>query len=230
MQRGTNFIYAFFDEKGRPFYVGRTNNFSVRFRRHKNEAQWGNPLPKYNKLRKVLKAGVRLDRAIGVIESNISYRRIRCREQYWVQKLTRQGFKLMNLTEGGYGGFRWTREYREEFSGHRKALGLHHSLETRRKISVANKGKKFTAEHRRKLSEARRKRIITDETREKMRKSMRGKRNIKTWRVTSPRGKAYMTTRGLSLFCQQHSLTQSNMGKVANGERPNHKGWKCERI
>jgi len=32
----------------------------------------------------------------------------------------------------------------------------------------------------------------------------------------------------LSKFCKENSLAISNMIKVAKGERPHHKGWKCE--
>jgi hypothetical protein len=230
MKRGINIVYAFFDEQDRPFYVGRTNDLARRRRRHKNETLKGNKLYKYNKLRKVLKVGLPLEKIIRTVESGVSNRQIRGREQYWVAEFIRQGYKLTNLTEGGSGGFRWTKECREAYGKRKRALGLRHSLETRQKMSAAKKGKKFTAEHRRKLSIARRKRVTTQETREKMRRSMKGKRNIKLFQVISPEGEFYTTTEGLTLFCEQHNLTPANMVRVANGERPHHKGWRCVRL
>ena len=49
----------------------------------------------------------------------------------------------------------------------------------------------------------------------------------KTFIMTSPNNEVIII-KGLSDFCKQHNLQQSNLNKVANGERKSHKGWKCQ--
>lgn len=50
------------------------------------------------------------------------------------------------------------------------------SEETRKKMSVARKGRKFTEEHKRKLGEARKRWSFTEETKEKIRKTLTGRK------------------------------------------------------
>lgn len=49
----------------------------------------------------------------------------------------------------------------------------------------------------------------------------------KQYILTSPEGEVF-TVLGLSDFCKLHNLQQSNLTKVAAGERSQHKGWKCQ--
>ncbi len=230
MRNGTNVIYAFFDADDNPFYVGRTNNFSRRFRQHRIQLRRGNCLPKYNKLRKLLSTGADLEKLVRVIESGVPYRWVRRREQYWVKEFMRLGYRLSNLTEGGYGGFRWSARYRQEYGQRKRALRFHHSPQTREKISSAKRGCQFSSEHRYHLSIARRRRVVTQETREKMRVAMRGRRNTKLYQVASPDHRIFVTVNGLAEFCREHGLSRPNMVKVANGERRFHKGWRCSRV
>ena len=46
-------------------------------------------------------------------------------------------------------------ETRRKMKGNKNALGYHHSEETRKRMSEAHKGKKFTEEHKKKLSAVR---------------------------------------------------------------------------
>jgi len=89
---------------------------------------------------------------------------------------------------------------------------------------------KFSKKHKKNLSIARKKRITKPETRIKCSKTSKGKINIKKYKVTDPDGNIFITENGLSVFCEEHNLTPSNMIKVANGERKNHKGWLTERL
>ncbi|RKX65159.1 MAG: hypothetical protein DRP42_05225 [Tenericutes bacterium] len=50
-------VYVFLDHRGRPYYVGKTNNFKRRRKEHLDEIRKGNKLPKYNKARSLLKQG-----------------------------------------------------------------------------------------------------------------------------------------------------------------------------
>ena len=63
-----------------------------------------------------------------------------------------------------------------------------------------------------------------------MSKTSKGKINIKTYKVIDPNGIEYITTNGLTVFCEEHNLEVRLMSKVSKGERNHHKHWKCEKI
>lgn len=84
-----------------------------------------------------------------------------------------------------------------------------HSLETRMKIGLANKGKLKG-------------RVLSDETKRKM---SIGKQ--KRYIVIDPNGNE-MPILGLKGFCQDNGLDISKMVAVANGRRSHHRNWKCE--
>lgn len=58
-----------------------------------------------------------------------------------------------------------------------------------------------------------------------MSKTSKGKINIKKYELIDPNGNVFITTEGLTKFCEEHDLTPANLHKVINGERQNHKGW-----
>ena len=103
MKERKHIIYAFVDDKGKPFYVGRTYNLSKRKKEHLYEIRQGNNLPKYNKLRKLLSNNLNFDDLIYVIEDNIDSDLIEQKEIYYIAKLRQEGYKLKNLTDGGEG-------------------------------------------------------------------------------------------------------------------------------
>lgn len=240
-----NIIYAFKDADEKVFYIGKTCRIQIRKREHLREVEKGNKLPKYNKLRKLLKSGLLFEDIFYILEENLSYEEVDEREIYYITKFREYGYKLKNLTEGGEGGDTSSnRKYvkltegqknkirdtiKESYeSGSRKKLK--HSEETKKILSELKKGKKFTDEHKKKLSIARKKRIITKETREKCSKTSKGKINIKKYELTDPDGNVYVTENGLTLFCEEFGLTSANMSKVISGERKHHKGWVVRKI
>ncbi len=264
-----NIIYAWLDENGDPYYVGKTKCLRQRNNDHRCKMANGNKLPKYNKLRKLLREGFKWD--ILIIEDGLTEEEWAHREQYWIAHYRREGCRLFNLTDGGDGGCQLRseeekkqminkmRRTNEAKSDEEKELirqrkreaqlrrnanaspeekkkwaeskrGLKRSAETKRKISESNKGREFSKEHKEKLSIAWRKRIVTEETRRKCSETSSGRINIKKFRCTSPDGTEYVTDHGLCDFCRKHNLQHSNMVKVANGERPRHKGWICSRM
>ena len=153
-------IYAFKNEIGEVFYIGKTCRIKIRKKEHLREVEKGNKLPKYNKLRKLLnEEGLLFEDIFSIIEEDLSCEEVDEREIYYISKLREEGYDLKNLTDGGDGGIMTTPGISEKI---RKAhLGKKLSEETKRKISEANKGRKFTEEHKAKLSEVRKKRVTT---------------------------------------------------------------------
>lgn len=217
-------LYFFMDEKKNPFYVGFTKNFKQRMKNHMYEVRYGNRLPKYHKFRKVLATGLRPDEIMVPVEENIPPSKIEQKEIEYIKKIRKNGGKLYNLTDGGRGKIATIPGIRKLVSRVQRSRTM--SEETRRRISEARKGMVFSKEHKRHLSIARKKRKTTLETRRKMHLSAKGKINIKIFKLVSPSGKEFLTTEGLTKFCEDHGLAASNMQKVIQGKREHHKGWK----
>ncbi len=221
-----NIIYAWLDQNGDPYYIGKTVCLKTRTRHHRWRMDSGINLPKYNKLRKLLREGFKWD--IQILEDGIPETEWKTQECYWIKLYRDQGCKLYNLTDGGDGATLVSEESKRRWRESRK--GYRHSEETKRKMSERRMGMKFSDEHKENLSKARQKRVTTDETRKKCSATSRGKINIGKFVCISPDGTEFFTERGLSEFCREHSLTVSLMTKVANGQRSHHKKWKCERL
>jgi group I intron endonuclease len=222
-------IYYFVDEDGDPFYVGITNNFKRRFRRHiSNSRDKNNTLPKYHKFRKVQKLGIAPENIIIPLEQVATESEAIQREIILIAQLRKSSKKCYNLTEGGKGSETFSQKTHKRASSKRK--GRKHSIETKRKISESRKGIKFSDEHKIKLSIARKKRITKQSTKEKISKTLKGRVNIKKYKVIDPNGIEYITNNGLTLFCEQHGLTRPNLLQVLSGKRKHHKGWTIERL
>lgn len=240
MVNENNLIYAFVDGCGKIFYIGKTCNIKRRNSEHLSEVKKGNKLPKYNKLRKLIKEGNKFEDLVIIIEENITNEKIDEREIFYIKKLREEGYKLKNLTDGGDGGInrkniRLTEEQKNKISSSiLKSFELgrkvEHSDETKKKISNSKIGIKFSEEHKKKLSIARKKRIITQETRDKASKTSKGKINIKKYKLIDPNGNIHITEFGLTKFCEERNLNHPNFFKVLRGERDNVQGWKIERI
>ena len=92
-------IYVFLDQRGKPYYVGKTNNFKRRRKEHVEEIKTMNPLPKYRKARWLLKKGYKFRMrtiAKALIEKD-AYEI----ERFYIKKYFKEGYKLTNLTHGG---------------------------------------------------------------------------------------------------------------------------------
>jgi hypothetical protein len=223
-----NLIYAFIDNYGRAFYIGKTCDIKRRNKQHLYEVNKGNKLPKYNKLRKLIKEGNKFEDLIIIMEDNISPEEIDEREIFHIKKLREEGYKLKNLTNGGEGGIMSIFGIGEKI---RKAnLGSKRSEETKKKMSESRLGMKFSEEHKKNLSISRKKRITTQETRDKASKTSKGKINIKNYKLIDSKGNVHITEFGLTKFCEENNLNRPNFFKVLKGERDNVKGWKIERL
>jgi len=92
-------IYVFMDNKNRPYYVGKTNNMVRRENEHKKAIIKGDPLPKYNKARKLIKKGIPLKMI--TIRTTKTEKRAYKLERYFIFKFRSDGYKLFNCTSGG---------------------------------------------------------------------------------------------------------------------------------
>ena len=221
-------VYYFIRPDGTPFYVGITNNFKRRKRRHYCNILNGNSYPKYNKARKLISEGFIFDQMIIIVERNLTEEEAKQREIDLIRELKDKGIKLYNLTAGGEGFSGFSKEQMQKMADKRRGKKL--PKEVRRKISEARKGMKFSEEHKKNLSKAWENRTVTKETCIKMSKASKGKINIKRYKLIDPSGIEYFTTEGLVKFCEEHDLTPSNFMKVLSGERTHHKGWRIERL
>jgi len=221
-------IYAFIDDQGQYFYIGKTCDIKRRNREHLFEVKEGNTLPKYNKLRKLIREGSNFNNLVVVVESGLSCDQVDDKEIYYIKKLREEGYNLKNLTDGGDGGIMSIPGVSEKI---RKAhLGSKRSEETKKKMSEARIGMKFTDEHKENLSIARKKRKTTQATKDKRSKTSKGKINIKKFEMTDPDGNIYITENGLTLFCEKNNLSGANILKIIKGERKHHKGWTAKRL
>jgi len=219
-------IYGFVDKDDKIFYVGQAKNIKTRMYGHVFEVRHGNKLYLYNKLRKIISENECSVSSLAiVIEDNIDEEKMDEREIFHIKRLRVDGCKLTNILDGGR---RWLNGPSEEQRNKIRIahLGKKRSLETRRRMSESQTGRKFSQEHKKKLSIARRKRVTTDETRRKLSLSRKGKVNIKKYILIDPNGIEYVTTEGMTKFCEDHGLSTPNIHKVLTGERKNHKGWK----
>ena len=221
-------VYELVDNCGIPYYVGYTNNLERRRQEHisriKGRFDYNNPYL-CRKIKKLEGAGYLLQ--MDVLDYTNSMEEAQEKEVRYIAYYRKCGINLCNLTDGGEGrkGFVTPQYVKDKISKSKK--GTHwgkHSAETKRKMSKAHKGKKLSKEHRQNLRKAWKSRS------EKKIKASIGKINIKKYRATSPTGEVYITDKGLSQFCRDHNLQPPNMVKVANGIRPHHKGWICERL
>ena len=104
------------------------------------------------------------------------------KEQDYIENLNTLRPNGYNLTKGGNGQMGWipspeTREkIRQSQLGEKgNNYGKHFSVETKEKISKANKGKRVSIETREKISKANKGREVSIETREKISKGNKGK-------------------------------------------------------
>lgn len=92
-------IYVFTDPKGRPYYVGRTNNLTRRRKEHLDEIRKGNALPKYRMARKLMKQGYKF--RMKTIAKTLDLKDSMELEKFFIKRYRSLGYTLYNLTSGG---------------------------------------------------------------------------------------------------------------------------------
>jgi hypothetical protein len=152
------------------------------------------------------------------IQENLTEEEALALEQYCITLYGRVDLDtgiLRNLTNGGEG-----------------MSGFNVSVETRRRISIGNKGKKLSNEHKQKISAQlslwQRGRKLPDHHKKNIARALEESLAVGPHRyvyeLTSPEGESYVTA-SLCSFAKKYNLTASNLRKVIFGEREHHKGW-----
>jgi hypothetical protein len=114
---------------------------------------------------------------------------------------------LHNRTDGGEGG-----------------SGVIMSDDRKSKISKKLKHRVFTLEHRKKLSDARKGKKLTKETKEKIKKNL--KVPLLYWyEIISPTNEVFIVD-NLTQFCLEHDLNASHMYSVCRKKLNHYKNWK----
>jgi group I intron endonuclease len=112
--------------------------------------------------------------------------------------------------------------------------------EYRARVSALHKGREKSAEERANISAAKRGIPLSEEAKQKLREAVRAPMPKRTAEhntkiaatktrpgiATAPDGTEHPFT-NLREFCRERGLDQSHMGKVARGQKTDHKGWKC---
>lgn len=124
-------IYGLFDELGELRYVGKTTvPLRNRLSNHLNPPKLVGVSHKNTWIKSILKGGVRP--TIDLIQTLHTIEDLNAAEIYWIKFFRDQGCRLTNGTDGGDGA----------------SVGHTTSEETRRKISLAKRGRRHTAASR----------------------------------------------------------------------------------
>lgn len=153
-------------------YIGQTNNPEVRLKYHLSHYKIGKSHSK-NWIKNIIDNGGSL--AIDILEIVLNDEDTNDREQYWIKYGRDSGWRLTNLSDGGFSstGYQWTNDQRKKFSDkkkgilftdqHKKALskaqkdrlkskphvrlGMKHSEEAKAKMSESKIGKSLNVDH-----------------------------------------------------------------------------------
>lgn len=126
------YIYLIFNCVNGKLYVGKTNNPTYRFRKHKEIAMRGTQCRMHSALHAAMnKYGIDnfLFKIVESSSDNIYILKIA--EPAWISSLKTNNHILYNMTNGGEGTDGW-----------------HHSSETKRKMSLIKKGKLLSENHK----------------------------------------------------------------------------------
>jgi len=191
-------IYALTEPVGEIRYLGKTkHDLCKRLKEHLWVANHGQKNHRCDWIRYLIKnIQSPLIILIGEVEGT------GCKEEVaWIKYLKEEGFDLTNGTDGGDGLINPSIETRKKMSksqrGHKNSLGFKHSEESKKKMSesakghqnatgkrseeskrrmsIAQKGKKRSEEHKKRMSIAQKKHYSDPEARRKMSDSCKGR-------------------------------------------------------
>lgn len=216
-------IYSLQDENGNIRYIGKTIQYlNSRLSDHLSEARHGAKCHRCNWLRNIMARGkwpsIFL---IGEVEGDGAQE-----EVAWIAYFRAKGIKLVNGTDGGDGvtGYKIAEETRAKLSAIRGekhwAYGKHYSAETCRKISKALKGNKCaegccrSKETRKKLSVARKGKILSEEHKRKIGEAGKGRYPSKeTRRKLSEAHRGHVTSEET-----RRKISEAEKGKIVSAE------------
>lgn len=226
----THYIYKiWFIDNPLKCYIGRTRNPIIRLNGHRNSK--GNTY-KDRWVKKNRNMGKELKMTI-IAES--PKEKIGELEKTFITIYKNQGYKLTNTSKGGDGAYEFTELQKRRCSDSKKGFrpseqffeasrnywtGRPKSEESRRKMSLARKGRTHSQEYKDKMSET---------------LKLRGtptwavEANSKRFIVTTPEGETIEGT-NLAKFSVDNKLDPSHLSKVARGKAKSHKGYTARYI
>lgn len=166
------YVYALINPlKDSIFYIGKGKN--NRMYTHEREAKKGINAcnkHKHNTIRKIHSNDLSVKYKIlyETDDENLCYEK----EYYYIKKIGLDN--LTNLTEGGYGGYKRSKETCDKIS--KSKAGIILTKEHRKNIGLAGLGRKQSKETKKKRSVSLMNHVVTKETREKISKANKGKK------------------------------------------------------
>lgn len=202
-------------------YVGVTNNFLKRMREHR-----GCYNSRHCLYRAIKKYGWKNFLCEIIFQTKDSLYAYKEAESLFIKEYNCNHSEFgYNLTAGGEG-----------------TSGYIVSEETRKKQSIAKKGRKLSEEHKIKIGNVHRGVIFSDERRTKISNKLKGNKNFlgksftqetidklseqkaKDWKIVSPDG-TVVHVHNMRKFCVENNLSPSAISRVMNDLQKHHKGW-----
>lgn len=211
-------IYKIVNDINDKNYVGQTyQSIEKRFDRHCSEARWRNTkkMPIVLAIKKYGREHFRVE-LLEALEDNVAQSIVDAKEVEW-------GMRLNCLSPNGY----------NLKLGRGKGTV---SNTTRRRISIANRGRRISEETRHRLSISHLGHANSDDTRRKLSDAFRGKpphknttigasrKNSKSYILKSPTG-VEVVVENMRRFCADNDLNRSRMSNLVQGKLSNVKGW-----
>ena len=139
-------VYFIVSEKTSYLYIGMTSKrLSTRLAQHRHAAKKGIKSPLYDCMRK------HGPENFTMVLRDVFETKEACQqcEIYWINHAKKENWKILNLAEGGIGGYvipedkksEWKAKLREARKGKKPALGMKHTEENKKLFSECNKRK-----------------------------------------------------------------------------------------
>lgn len=154
MKRKILKIYQITNIVNQKIYIGKTiHTLHRRFKQHVHSAFSSDPRFKHIKLYEAMRKYGTDNFNIKLLDTAQNEIELNQKEKYWIQKLDSRNPEIgYNMLVGGEGGCT-PEAAKRGIETKRKNGTLNHSEETKKKISLAHQGQKFTEEHKKHLSE-----------------------------------------------------------------------------
>lgn len=139
------YLYYLFCNTSDTVYVGFTNNLKRRLSSHKSSARNGKKSALYDAMRKHGQDNYKIFPFKVFVDKQAAFEQ----EAVEIAKLRQAGVRLLNLADGGEGGYvipahkreEWRAKLSEARQGKKPALGMRHTEENKRFFAECNKRK-----------------------------------------------------------------------------------------
>jgi len=201
-------VYALIDPRSDQMrYIGKALDVEQRDRNHFKQRKCGRSA-KDEWLRELHARGLRADM---IVLEECTPGESADREKYWIARARWRGMPLLNMKHGGQGR-------------------LSTSVETRKRISDAVKGKGHGPEWRAAHAAALRGRKASPETKAKMGRAQMGNQRAQKWNYAAifPDGRR-VEIQNVAVFCKEHGTTPQNIWNHAADRRQTRNGLRFVR-